>query len=147
MKIAQSNLKIWALIALGVLLVVILAPIKQLTFIGLSHCGRVFSEIQAEESNIEFFLSVTGESTRFSVNDGSVLDLARQEIPQNFEIIWTIGVNNPSCFSNSQKAYLSQFQEEAFRQTVYRDAGLMGCRSGGCYKDFYVGRYVPLSKK
>jgi hypothetical protein len=147
MKINKSQLKIWIPALAGLLLVVLLAPIKQLSFFGVSHCGRVLSDIQKEERDIEFFLSVTGESTRFSVNDGSVLDTVRQSLPENFEIIWTIGVNNPSCFSNSQKVYISQFQEEAFRKTVYRDAGLMGCQNGRCYKDFYTGNYTPVVEK
>lgn len=147
MRINNSQLKIWIPALVGLLLVVFLAPIKQLSFVGISHCGRVLSEIKAEESDIEFFLSVTGESTRFRVNDGSLLDTVRQGLPENFDIIWTIGVNNPSCFSNSQKVYISQFQEEEFRRTVYRDAGLMGCQSGGCYKDFYTGRYIPVIER
>ena len=147
MKITKVQLKICALISTGILFVVLLAPIKQLALIGISHCGRVFSEIKAEESDIEFFLSITGESTRFSVNDGSPLDTVRQGLPENFDIIWTIGVNNPSCFSNSQKVYLSQFQEAEFRRTVYRDAGLMGCQNGRCYKDFYTGKYIPVTEK
>ena len=147
MKINKSQLKILIPALVGLLLVVLLAPIKQLSFVGISHCGRVLSDIQKEERDIEFFLSVTGESTRFSVNDGSVLDTVRQSLPENFEIIWTIGVNNSSCFSNSQKVYISQFQEEAFRKTVYRDAGLMGCQNGRCYKDFYTGKYTPVVEK
>ena len=147
MKINKSHLKIWVPVLAGLLLVILLAPIKQLSFVGISHCGRVLSDVQKEERDIKFFLSVTGESTRFSVNDGSVLDTVRQSLPENFEIIWTIGVNNPSCFSNSQKVYISQFQEEAFRKTVYRDAGLMGCQSGRCYKDFYTGKYTAVVEK
>ena len=56
MKINKSQLKIWIPALAGLLLVVLLAPIKQLSFFGVSHCGRVLSDIQKEERDIEFFL-------------------------------------------------------------------------------------------
>ena len=147
MKINNSQLKIWIPVLVGLLLVVLLAPIKQLSFVGISHCGRVVSDIQKEERDIEFFFFGTGESNRFRVNNGSVLETAMRRLPENLDIIWTIGINNQSCFSNSQRVYLSQFKDVNFRESIFRWAGLYGCDGKGCYEDIYAGKYIPVSDK
>jgi hypothetical protein len=147
MNMDKSQLKIWVPVVLGLLLVVLLAPIRQLSFVAISHCGRVVSDIQKEESEIEFFFFGTGESNKFRVNTGSVLETAMKRIPQNLDIIWKIGMNNQSCFSYSQLSYLGQFKDVNFRESVFRWAGLSGCDGKGCYDEIYAGKYSPVSTK
>jgi hypothetical protein len=147
MKMSNPQLKIWIPALTGLLLVVFLAPIKQLSFVGISHCGRVLSDIQKEERDIDFFFFGTGEANRFRVNAGSVLDTAMRGLPENLDVIWTIGMNNQSCFSYSQRAYLSQFKEVDFRASIFRGAGLYGCDGKGCYEEIYAGTYIPVSEK
>ena len=147
MKLDKTQLKIWIPTIAGLLLLVLLAPIKQLSFVGISHCGRVLSDVQKEERSIEFFFFGTGESNRFRVNTGSVLETALRELPENLDVIWTIGINNQSCFSYSQRVYLGQFKDVYFRESVFRSALVLGCDSNGCYEEIYAGEYIPVSRK
>ena len=143
----NSQLKIWIPVLAGLLLVVLLAPIKQLSFVGISHCGRVLSDVQKEERNIEIFFFGTGETNRFRINTGSVLDSVMRMLPENLDVIWTIGMNNQSCFSYSQRVYLSQFKDTNFRESIYRWAGISGCDGKGCYDEIYAGKYLSVSDK
>ena len=135
--------KVWIFFGSLALILVALAPIRQLSFLGFSHCGRVWSEIQTQEDNIILFLNETGALSRFSIAQDSDLDKIVKDIPNNLDIIWRIGVNNPRCLSNSQQSYVAKYDEANFRQTIFTKSG-WSYRGGVSFDEISIGDYTPL---
>jgi hypothetical protein len=134
-------------IFIGLILSALLAPIKQLGFVGISHCGRVLSEIDKEESSIMDFLSSTGKYTNVTVFRGSALSYKMTDVSNNLDVIWKIGVNNPHCFSNHQQSYIDNFKDLNFRQTIYRIGSFGYSSRNGGYDEISTGDYIPVIQK
>lgn len=135
--------KVWIFLVSLALILAVLAPIRQLSFLGFSHCGRVWSEIQTQEDNIILFLDKVGNSYRFDVAQGSDLDKIVKDIPNNLDIIWKIGINNPRCLSNSQESYVDKYKDFNFRRTIYKNGG-WSYRGGVSFDEISIGDYTPL---
>jgi len=148
MKINKSKLRIYLPIVVGVLLVVILTPIKQLSFVGVSKCGRVWNAIEKAEGLVSYLPSKYPINSEIEINLESTDYIFFKYLPDDVKGVWTLGTNNPSCFTATQKIYIAKIGEPNFHTTVakeeFRSLRLQG--GGGGSVTVRLGNYVPISQ-
>jgi hypothetical protein len=147
MKINKNQLKIYIPIVVGVLLVVILTPIKQLSFVGVSKCGRVWNAIDKAEGLVSYLPSKYPINSEIEINLESTDYIFFKYLPDDVKGVWTLGTNNPSCFNETQKIYIAKIGEPYFHTTVAKEV-LRSLRLGGGGGSVTVrlGKYVPISQ-
>lgn len=147
MKINNSQLKIYIPLVMSVLLVVVLAPIKQLSFIGVSKCGRVWNAVEDTERLISHLPTKYPRNLEIEINLESTDYIFFKYLPDDVKDVWTLGTNNPSCFTETQKLYIAKIGEPNFHTTVARELiRSLRLQGGGGSVTIRLGTYVPISQ-
>ena len=152
MKINKSMLKIWIPAIVGVLLIVLIIPIKPLSFLGISKCGRVWNQVEVGESLATYLIRSHPGSYEIEIDLKSTDYIFYKFLPDDIKKIWALGTNNPRCFSETQRSYIQKIGEPEFINTVAKelirsiqvDGSLKGTGAGSV--TVRLGKYVPISQ-
>ena len=152
MKMNNSQLKIWIPALAGLLLVVFLAPIKQLSFVGISKCGRVWNQVEVGESLVSYLIRSHPGSYEIEIDLKSSDYIFFKFLPDDIKEVWALGTNNPRCFSETQRIYIQKIGEPEFINTVAKelirsiqvDSSLKGTGAGKV--TVRLGKYIPISQ-
>ena len=152
MKINKAQLKIWIPAIVGVLLIVLIIPIKPLSFFGISKCGRVWNQIEVGEGLVSYLIRSHPGSYEIEIDLKSTDYIFFKFLPDDIKEVWAIGTNNPRCFSETQSIYIQKIGEPEFINTVAKelirsiqvDSSLKGTGAGKV--TVRLGKYIPISQ-
>lgn len=152
MKINKAHLKIWIPAIVGVLLIVLIIPIKPLSFLGISKCGRVWNQVELGESLVSYLIRSHPGSYEIEIDLKSTDYIFFKFLPDDIKEVWAIGTNNPRCFSETQRIYVQKIGEPEFINTVAKElirsiqvaSSLKGTGAGKV--TVRLGKYVPISQ-
>ena len=152
MKINKAQLKIWIPAIVGVLLIVLIIPIKPLSFLGISKCGRVWNQVEVGESLATYLIRSHPGSYEIEIDLKSTDYIFFKFLPDDIKEVWAIGTNNPRCFSETQSIYIQKIGEPEFINTVAKelirsiqvDSSLKGTGAGKV--TVRLGKYIPISQ-
>jgi len=152
MKIKKDQLKIWVPIVLISLLAVILIPLKQFSPIGFSKCGRVWDQVESGERLATYLLRSHSGSSEIEIDIKSTDYIFFELLPNDLKEIWTLGTNNPRCFSQTQRIYIQKIGEPDFVNSVAKEI-IRSIQVDGSFKgtgagkvSVRLGEYVPISQ-
>ena len=152
MKINQAQFKILAPVFVLTLLAVLLVPLKQLSPIGFSKCGRVWNQVESDEMLVTYLLRSHSGSSEIEIDLKSTDYIFFELLPNDLKQIWTLGTNNPRCFSQTQRIYIQKIGEPDFVNSVAKeiirsiqvDSSFKGTGAGKV--SVRLGEYVPISQ-
>jgi len=152
MRINKDQLKIWVPIVLISLVAVVIFPLKQFTSIGFSKCGRVWNQVESAERLATYLLRSHSGSSEIEIDLKSTDYIFFELLPNDLKQIWTLGTNNPRCFSQTQRIYIQKIGEPEFVDSVAKeiirsiqvDSSFKGTGAGKV--SVRLGEYVPISQ-
>ena len=152
MKINKSQLTIWIPAIVGVLLIVLIIPIKPLSFLGISKCGRVWNQVEIGESLATYLIRSHPGSYEIEIDLKSTDYIFYKYLSDDIKDIWALGTNNPRCFSETQRIYIQKIGEPEFINTVAKEL-IRSIQVGGSLKGtgagkvtVRLGKYIPISQ-
>ncbi len=152
MKISKAKLKIYIPVFLFTLLAVLVVPLKQLSAIGFSKCGRVWNQVESGEMLVTYLIRSHPGSYEIEIDLKSTDYIFFKYLPDDLKDLWTIGTNNPRCFTETQRIYIQKIGEPEFINTVAKElirsirvnSSLQGTGAGSV--TVRLGKYVPISQ-
>ena len=152
MKISKAKLKIYIPVFLLTLLAVLVVPLKQLSAIGFSKCGRVWNQVESGEMLVTYLIRSHTGSYEIEIDLKSTDYIFFKYLPDDLKDLWTIGTNNPRCFTKTQRIYIQKIGEPEFINTVAKElirsirvnSSLQGTGAGSV--TVRLGKYVPISQ-
>jgi hypothetical protein len=152
MKINKAKLKIWIPAIVGVLLIVLIIPIKPLSFFGISKCGRVWNQVEVGERLVTYLIRSHPGSYEIEIDFKSTDYIFYKFLPDDIKNIWALGTNNPRCFSETQRIYIQKIGEPEFINTVAKEL-IRSIRVNGSFQGtgagsvtVRLGKYVSISQ-
>lgn len=152
MKISKARLKIYLPLFLLILLAVLVVPLKQLSPIGFSKCGRVWNQVEDEERLVTYLLRSYPGSYEVEINLESTDYIFFKYLPDDLKSLWAVGTNNPQCFSQTQRIYIQKIGETEFINTIAKElirsirfnSSFQGTGAGSV--TVRLGKYLPISQ-
>ncbi len=152
MKISNAKLKIYVPIFLLTILSVLVVPIKQFGSIGFSKCGRVWSQVESTERVVTYLHSSYPGSYEVEIDLESTDYIFFKYLPDDLRSLWTLGTNNPRCFSQTQRIYIQKIGEPEFIDSVAKEL-IRSIRVNGSFQGtgagtvkVRLGKYLPISQ-
>ncbi len=140
--------KLWIIVIVLTLLLILTVPLRPLSPIGFSKCGRIWSEVEVREGFITHLLRKYQGTYEVEIGLKSTEYLFFEDLPDDLRAVWTLGTNNSTCFTPTQRIYIQKIGEPGFKNTVAKELlrSIDMNASGTGSVTVRLGTYLPIGQ-